>query len=272
MRAGEHGVGGAREHEWAMGETDWAAAPEYDEPDGERTIPAFLVGALAGMVALGLVWAMTVFLDGAATDGRRAATSAETSVATSPEPTTATTEPSPGREAVAAPPSSPQTPCEQADAALTAPLRAAGPALDQWEVHVGAMNKLMVGAITPEQAGAFWSESKVGAVRNLKRFDDANRGVGAAAADCPPPDAVVQDSGERRSCARHVARERQALEAAGTALQTWKTHIRHMRMLDMGHLAPDEASRLWLANWQRGIEEIRDYRAARRVAADSGGC
>jgi hypothetical protein len=256
-----------------MGETDWAAAPEYDEPDDERTIPAFLVGALAGMVALGLVWAMTVFLDGAETDSRRAATSAETSVAASPGATTGTTDPTPGQEAVAAPPSSPQNPCERADAALAEPLQAAVPAMDQWEIHIGAMNKLMVGAITAEQAGAFWSESKVGATRNLDRFDAANKGIDAARTDCPPPDEVSQAAPpELRTCARHVARERTALEAAGTAMQTWKSHIRHMKMLDMGHLAPDEASRLWLANWERGIEEIRTYRAAQRAAAGAAGC
>jgi len=266
------GHAGAREHEWAMGETDWAAAPEYDEPDDERTIPAFLVGAVAGMVALGLVWAMTVFLDGAETDSRRGATSAETSVAASPG-STGTTAPKPGQEAVAATPSSPQNPCEAADAALAAPLRAAAPAMDQWEIHVGAMNKLMVGAITAEQAGAFWSESKVGATRNLKRFDAANEGSDTAGTDCPAPDKVSQAAPPGlRSCARHVARERTALEAAGTALQTWKGHIRDMKMLDMGHLAPDEASRLWLANWERGIKEIRDYRAAQRAAAGTAGC
>src|SRR4051812_2588123 len=48
------------EDEWAMDDIAWGASPEYDESDGSHSISAFVVGALAGAMALGLVWAVTV--------------------------------------------------------------------------------------------------------------------------------------------------------------------------------------------------------------------
>jgi hypothetical protein len=249
-----------------MGETEWAAAPEYEETDNERTIPAFLVGALAGMVVLAVVWAMTAVLSG--TDGetstdssRAAATAAPTAAATGAEPS----------EQPAALPS-PVDRCRQADTELARPLRAADPALDQWELHLSTMNKLVAGAITPEQAGVFWSQTKVGATRNLDRFDAAAQRVPPAGADCPKPDALAQVSSDLKSCARHVDRERQALEAAGTALRTWKGHIQDMKMLDMGHLSPEKAQQMWLANWHRGVREIQSFRTADRAMHRSRGC
>lgn len=255
-----------------MGETEWAAAPGYEAVDGRRTAPAFLVGVLAGMVALAVVWAMTVVLSGTGgdtrTDSGRAAAPTAAAPTASATPSTGAAEPS--QQAGAAPSQADR--CRRADAELARPLRAARPALDQWEVHVGAMNKLVVGAITPAQAGAFWSRSKVGAIRNLARFHAATRRVPLAGVDCPDPGAVTQASPGLRPCARHVARERDALEAAEIALRTWKRHIRDMRMLDMGHLSPDRANRLWLANWQRGVRELQTFRDADRAVERGRGC
>ena len=248
-----------------MGETEWAAAPEYEGTDGERTVPAFLVGALAGMVALAVVWAMTAVLSG---PGGR--TSTDSQVAATGAPTTATTGAEPSEPAPAVPDQEDR--CRQADAELARPLRAAAPALDQWDVHIGAMNKLVVGAITPAQAAAFWAQTKVGAIRNLDRFEAATQRVPFAGVDCPDPDALDRTASGLRSCARHVDRERQALDAAGTALQTWKTHIRHMQMLDMGHLSPEKATQRWLANWQRGIRELKAFGSADRAVDRSRGC
>jgi hypothetical protein len=249
-----------------MGETEWAAAPEYEETDQERAIPAFLVGALAGMVALAVVWAMTAVLSGTggetSTDSSRAATTAA--------PTAATTGAGPSDQASAVPGQVDR--CRRADAELARPLRAANPALNQWEVHVGTMNKLVAGAITPAQADAFWSQTKLGATRNLDRFDAAAGRDPFAGADCPDPDTLAKVSSDLKSCARHVDRERLALEAAGTALRTWKAHIRDMKMLDMGHLSPAKATQMWLENWQRGIRELQSFRAADRAVDRSRGC
>jgi hypothetical protein len=253
---------GRGEHEWAMGETEWVESPEPEEPGGERAIPMFIVGALAGVVALCLIWGITAIL----TSPTPTASSDRGTVDTTPATGTPTkTEPS--RQAQ---PSPRPDGCHRAAAELAAPLRAAVPAVDQWEVHVGAMNKLVVGAITPDQASAFWAQSKVGAQRNLSRFEAATRRV--TSAHCPAPAAVRPAPTELRSCARRVARERRVLDAARTTMRTWQTHIRDMEMLRMGHLSPAAGTRRWLANWERGVGEIRDYRAAERALDRSDGC
>jgi hypothetical protein len=246
-----------REQEWAMGETLWATAEESEEPAGRRAIPAFVSGALAGILVLGLIWAATAVLRDTGTGTRPAATI--------PVASTATADAEPTREVEALRPPSRTDRCRQADEDLAAPLRAAAPALDQWEIHVGAMNKLVVGAITPQQAGAFWSQTRAGAERNLANFDSASRRVRIAGVDCPRPSTLSHASRALRACAQHVVREQRGLETARTALQTWRTHIRHMKMLDMGHLSPDVATRLWLANWHRGVRELRTYRTATRA-------
>jgi hypothetical protein len=255
---------GGGEHEWAMGETEWAAAREAEEPDHRRVIPAFLVGALAGMVALALVWATATLLTGDGTDVGRVAAGSVTS--------TPTTDAEPSQDARASLLPSRQDRCALAATALARPLRTAAPALDQWAIHVGTMNKLVAGAITSEQAAAFWAQTKVGAVQNLNRFDAATRRVSGAGVGCPAPGALTQESAELRSCAQRVDREQQALDAAQSSLRTWKRHIRDMAMMDMGHLSPTDANRMWLANWHRGNRELKTYRSAQRALDRSGGC
>ena len=247
-----------------MGETGWTAAEENAERAGGRTIPAFLSGALAGILVLGLIWAATAALRDTFTGTGQAATTPVTSPAT----TTA----DPIRVVEASRPPTRKDRCRRADAELAAPLRAATPALDQWEIHVGAMNKLVVGAITPQQAGAFWSQTRAGAERNLANFDSASRRVRSAVVECPPPSTLSQASGALRACAQHVVREQQGLETARIAMRTWRTHIRDMKMLDMGHLSPVVATQLWLANWQRGVRELRTYRSATRAMDGPAAC
>jgi hypothetical protein len=263
VKAPDTGIG-AREHEWAMDEAGRAAAPEYEERDRGPMISAFLIGALAGMVALGLVWATTAILADNDSDSGRVATTAMTG--------TATTDAEPSQQTQSSPVPSQEDRCRQADAELAGPLRAAVPALDQWEIHIGAMNKLVVGAITLQQATAFWDQTRVGAKRNVDRFYSATRRVPFAGVDCPSPGSLTQASAALRSCARHVAHERQAFDAARIAIQTWKKHIRHMEMLRMGLMSPTTATRLWLAAWQEGNRELQAYRRAERPVNKSDRC
>jgi hypothetical protein len=62
------------------------------------------------------------------------------------------------------------------------------------------------------------------------------------------------------------------LHAARTAIGTWRRHVRAMEMLRMGHMSPATASRMWLAMWQRGQDEIETYRVAARAARSVSGC
>jgi hypothetical protein len=263
------GVGHSSEHEWAMGESEWEEPePEYEEPNRGRALPAFLVGALAGVVALGLVWATTVVITGTDDDTGRLAASTVTNTVTSTA--TAGAEPDHHSDAPTGP--SRMHRCRQADEELAGLLRAAGPALDQWEIHIGAMNKLVVGAITLAQATAFWNQTRVGAHQHLDDFYAATREIPFPGADCPSPDAVAQASPELRSCARRVALEREELEADQVAMQTWRGHVRHMEMLRMGQMSAATATRLWLASWRQGVRELGATQSAKRAVARSDAC
>jgi hypothetical protein len=162
--------------------------------------------------------------------------------------------------------------CRQAEAQLAGALRAAAPGLDQWAVHIGAMNKLVVGAITLRQATAFWNQTRVGAARNVQGFFTAVRRVPDVRRECPAPGASAQAGATVRACARHVAAQQRALDAAGTSLGTWRSHFHDMEMLRLGRMSPGTATRMWLASWQQGDRELRAYRAAARAADRAGPC
>jgi hypothetical protein len=252
------GVAGP-EHEWATGRTEWSVGPEDEERDRRQLIPAFLVGALAGIVALGVVWAATAIL-----------TDSDSGPAAIVVTRTATVGAKPSLQSSAGP--SEEDRCRQADTELAGLLRAAVPAMDQWEIHIGAMNKLVVGAITLQQANAFWNQTRVGAKRNLGRFYSETRRVPFPGAGCPSPDELTEASAELESCAKHVASERHALKAADVAMGTWKKHVRHMEMLRMGMMSPATATRMWLASWRQGDQELQTYRSAERAVKASGSC
>lgn len=163
--------------------------------------------------------------------------------------------------------------CVSASQALRAPLEAARPALDQWEVHVGAMNKLVVGELTLQQATDFWNRTRVGAQRRVERFDESWSALRRHGVDCPSPRFMAPANPALRPCVRQVAAEIRVLETARTAIRMWAEHVQHMDMLRMGMLSPEDATAMWLSMWQRGVRELDTYRgAAREAQAQEDGC
>ena len=162
--------------------------------------------------------------------------------------------------------------CARAASALAEPLRAARPALDQWDVHVGAMNKLVTGAITLQQANAFWNRTRVGAHDRVKGFQDADKALRRAGVDCPAPAFLGDADPDLRACSRLVADELRVLQVADTAVDTWAVHVHHMEMLREGTMSPEEATRLWLSMWQRGVRQLDAYRAAARDLRSADAC
>jgi hypothetical protein len=244
------------------GETDSARGPE-EEPSGNRLLPAFLLGLLAGLVLLGLVWMTIWVVSGDSGDVEGTSDQARIGGAISESPSaSASASPGPTR----------MERCVSAAAALREPLRAAEPAMDQWEVHVGAMNKLVVGAITLQQATAFWNQTRVGAHRQIAEFHHAMAALRRHGVDCPAPGMLAPASRPLRTCARQVAADVQALRAARTSVTTWDKHVRQMEMLRMGMMSPAKASRMWLDMWQRGVDELQSYRAAERAVRSARGC
>jgi len=159
--------------------------------------------------------------------------------------------------------------CGEVFAAQVRPLNTVGPAMTQWEVHIGAMNKLVVGAITLAQARQFWNQTREGAARNLADFGDTQRDYNQRTARCPMP--VTRASEELRACAAVIGARRRELDRAAVALDTWRTHVRHMEMLRRGEMSPEEATRMWLQSWREGSRQVEAYHSAARGVERSAG-
>lgn len=162
--------------------------------------------------------------------------------------------------------------CQEVYDAQTDGLEAATESLDQWEVHIGAMNKLVTGAITLQQANQFWNQTRVGAAHRLDRFDAAYREFGQRTARCPEQALSEESGAELRPCVEAVAARNRALRRASVALETWRMHVHHMEMLRAGQMTPAQATRLWLRSWRQGDREVKAYRAAARDADQAATC
>lgn len=162
--------------------------------------------------------------------------------------------------------------CIGSTLALQGPLDKARPALDQWAVHVGAMNKLVVGEITLQQATEFWDRTRLGAQRRIAGFREVMGALRRDGVDCPRADLLAPGARALRACANQVAAEVRVLRAAMTSISTWEEHVHHMDMLRMGELSPEDATRMWLSMWRRGVEDLDHYRSAARMAKSQEGC
>ena len=219
---------------------------------------AFGIGALAGMVLLGLIW---VTVSSVTHDPASAGRGDRASITDQSRTTT-------GR----IPGPTPVQRCARVAGALLEPLHAAGPALDQWQVHVGAMNKLVVGAITLQQATAFWAQTRAGAKARIRDFHRADRVPRRLDVTCPMSRPQGGRSPALRSCVRQVRADSHAVAAARTAVHTWEMHVGDMERLRSGKLSPAAATRMWLSMWQQGVKELRSYRVAERRAQRHDNC
>ena len=238
--------------------------------DGDRVggVGPFLGGIASGMVLVGIVWViMTGGSGGSDASGQQPGGGTPTQgVLSSPMGSAS------GGGSQAAVPSTLDR-CTAAAERLATPLQQAETSLSQWSVHVGAMNQLVVGAITLPQATAFWNQTRVGANRRIADFDAADRGLKREGVDCPTPSMLAtRSSGELRACSRHVAALTDEMDAARTAIHTWGHHVQAMEMLRTGKLSPTRATQMWLSMWQRGTDEIDAYRSAARAVRATPGC
>ena len=237
-----------------------------EEPEGSRFWP-FVAGAIAGALIVAIVWwGASAFTP----DDER--------------PTEATGSTGHQTSALSGTPESDEAPsdegndaaylerCREVFAAQEQPLKAAAASLDQWEVHIGAMNKLVTGAITFQQATQFWNQTRVGASSRLKRAAAARQLFGHRTARCPAPTSTVRLLPEERACRHAVQARNRTMSLATKALGTWQVHVHHMEMLRRGEMTAEEATQLWLQSWRTGDTQVRAYREAARTAAGAGCC
>lgn len=236
--------------------------------NGGTTAPArllaltFLVGTMLGLLGV-LLWVSVLDSDDTPSG------TTDNTVAAEPEPEQRS---SPSAAPVPAVADTRAERCSEAAAGLEAALDAARPALRQWDVHVEAMNQLVVGEITLQQATRFWDRTRLGAQRNVDHFREAWKALERSGVDCPAPDLLGPAPAEVRSCSRIVDAELGVARAARTSISTWDMHVQHMDMLRMGTLSPEKATEMWLDMWQRGMRDLGAYRAAARNPALEVSC
>lgn len=257
----------------------WAATDEESGWPEEISSQGTGMAALAGTFVMGVVTCLLVvlawgaFVDddgGGTTDGSAALSGSEP---LSP-PLDAEADATDATDASAQdrPVATRLSRCTSAARTLEEPLAAAEPALDQWGVHVGAMNKLVVGEITLPQATAFWERTRVGAQRRVAAFRDAMKTVRRRGVDCPSPDLLAPGARALPGCVRAVEAKKRTLRAAMTSVDMWDEHVRHMDMLRRGELSPEDATSMWLSMWQVGVRDLDAYKATARETRRLGGC
>jgi hypothetical protein len=157
--------------------------------------------------------------------------------------------------------------CRTAYKAQTPPLRAAAAAMAQWQVHIGAMNQLVLGVISLQQATQFWNQTRVGAQAHLHAFQLAVEPLKLPSALCPAPPRSAASNGKLVRCEQAVAARLDVLRVSQVALGTWRMHVMHMEMLREGKMTPQQAEAAWLQSWHQGQQEVTRYRAAVRAAS-----
>ncbi len=236
----------------------------------EATVTAVLYGIAIGALAVGLAWKVVPNFRGSDTPPSQAQgtlAGARTSGGTSA--------PSPGDASSGSQPAQVShdqrlTRCSSVYAAQQKPLHAAASAMAQWEVHIGAMNKLVLGVITLPQATQFWNQTRDGAHARLRAYAAADSRLNQLTIRCPTP-GLQAVPGPLLRCERAVAANGQVLHLAHLALPTWRHHVRDMEMLRMGTMSPTMATQMWLQSWHAGQGQVTRYRAA--VQATQGlGC
>jgi hypothetical protein len=152
------------------------------------------------------------------------------------------------------------TRCREVYAAQRQPLQAAATSMAQWQVHIAAMNNLVLGVISLQQANQFWNQTRVGAHAKLQAFATADARLNRQTIRCPAPAADAGSTKVQR-CERAVAANWKVLTVAQTALATWRTHVKHMEMLRSGMMSPAQATQMWLHSWHEGQGQVTRYQA-----------
>jgi hypothetical protein len=127
--------------------------------------------------------------------------------------------------------------------------------LQEWRLHVDAMNDLVAGKITLAQAAALWDHSEQGALRRIERFQRLDAGLRRSPDRCESTDAPPFAG----ACARAAHAVQRTIAVARNAVRTWRLHIRDMDLLREGHINADEAKQMWHHLWHKGQEQTVRY-------------
>jgi len=143
-------------------------------------------------------------------------------------------------------------------------LDAAAASMDQWRLHIAAMNDLVAGRITLEQANKFWESTRVGALRNVAQFKRADTSLRGAGLGCTVPTDAAATKRVRDTvteCMAATLRYAATIDVARDAVGTWLHHIHEMEALRNGQATPQQALNAWLRKWRLGAQQLRTYDA-----------
>jgi hypothetical protein len=153
---------------------------------------------------------------------------------------------------------------QQAGAAL-----AADRTLDQWRLHIQAMNRLVAGRITLDQANRYWERTRIGANRNATAFMNRYAALHPLEHQClTKVDGMQADQvGPRlNACAKAVRALGTALGLGRVATATWTHHIDDMDAMRAGKITPTQATAMWVHKWHLGARQLSTYDRALRAA------
>ena len=139
--------------------------------------------------------------------------------------------------------------------------------MQQWRVHVGAMNELVAGKISLAQASAFWNQTRKGAMHRITRFERAIGLYEDAAPECATDtlqtaDGTSSSETAAQDCVLAAAAGDRVLAAAKTAIATWQHHVHDMEMLRTGQMTAAQATQMWQTSWQAGRDQLVKYNQA----------
>lgn len=132
--------------------------------------------------------------------------------------------------------------------------QAAAVSLNQWREHIQAMNQLVAGLITLDQATQYWNQTRKGAMHKVAAFERLQQQL--TASGCAQP----ATGGHRLAlCDRATTAYQRVLDAARTTIATWQMHIDDMESLRNGQITPQRATKLWIHKWRVGAHQLSHY-------------
>lgn len=139
---------------------------------------------------------------------------------------------------------------------------AADGSLDQWRLHIQAMNSLVAGDITLAQATAYWNDTRIGAHRNANAFRRLDSMLRGSSLRCSVPAehaAPVGANSRLIGCRAATSAFAASMAAARVAVGTWVHHIHDMNALRAGRITPYQATTMWTESWHTGARQLKRY-------------
>ncbi len=139
----------------------------------------------------------------------------------------------------------------------SAATQAANSSLDQWKLHIQAMNQLVAGQITLKQAQKYWAQTRAGAIHKVLAFQRLRQRLDGL--QCP---GVASSGSQLTACQRATAAYAGVVKAAGVTVSTWNMHIQEMEDLVAGRITPTQALHMWTRMWHLGQRQLQSYNQA----------